>query len=268
MNLRGILRRALQVAGLVPQPPDYLGQQVARSWAKESRNLTWFGLRDGMSVLDLGCGPGHFTERLTQLLPQATITALDSESRMLDAARRRLGTRASIVHAPAHDTGLPDASFDFIVARLLFQHLPQPEPVLRECRRLLKPGGRLAIIDVDDDLFGLTAPRVPGLKRLLGRYGRAQTQRGGNRRIGRSLVRLLRDAGFTETQLECVAVHSDESGLDAVFPQLDPMPLQSLLAQGQLTRAEHDALRAAREAFLAHDPFALALLFMACGRRA
>lgn len=267
MALRSLVRTLLRTAGLVPQSPDYLGQQVARSWAKESRNLAWFGLRDGMSILDLGCGPGHFTERLAQWLPHARITAADAEARMLDAARTRLGERASIVHASAHDTGLPDASFDFVIARLLFQHLPDPIAVARECHRVLKPGGKLVIIDIDDDLFGLVTPRIPGLKRLLGRFARAQSQRGGNRHIGRALVRLLRDAGFVDVDLESVAIHSDEAGLDAVFPQLDPTPLQSLLANGQLSQHEHDALRKAREAFLASDPFAMVLLFMACGRR-
>jgi ubiquinone/menaquinone biosynthesis C-methylase UbiE len=268
MILTRVVRTLLRAAGLVQPTPDYLGQQVARSWAKESRNLEWFGLRDGMSILDLGCGPGHFTERVAQWLPNARIAAADSESRMLDAARTRLGARASIVHALAHDTGLADASFDFVIARLLFQHLPDPAAVARECHRVLKPGGKLVIIDVDDELFGLVTPRVPGLKRLLGRFGRAQSQRGGNRHIGRTVVRLLRDAGFAEVELESVAIHSDEAGLSAVFPQLDAMPLQSLLANGQLSQAEHDSLRNAREAFLASDPFAMVLLFMACGRRA
>lgn len=260
-----MIRRLLRRLFPAPPPPDYLRNQVARSWEKESRNLTWFGLRDGMSILDLGCGPGHFTERLAAAFPSASITALDSDPRMLQAAQERLGARAAHVSGSADSTSLPAASFDFVIARLLFQHLDDPLAVARECRRVLKPGGRLVIIDVDDDLFGVVEPRVPGLRRLLARYGAAQSKRGGNRRIGRALPRLLRDAGFTNVALEAVAIHSDDAGLDAVFPQLDPIPLQSLVAAGQLSEQEYSELREAHARFVASDPYAVILLFMACG---
>jgi ubiquinone/menaquinone biosynthesis C-methylase UbiE len=142
--------------------PDYLQQQSCADWHKESRNLHWFGLRDGMSVLDLGCGPGHFTERLADSLPAAKITALDAEDRSLVDARRRLDGRAVIVQGRAEATGLPSNTFDFVLARLLFQHLREPLPVAEEALRLLKPGGKLVITDVDDELFGIVEPRVPG----------------------------------------------------------------------------------------------------------
>jgi len=131
---------------------------------------------------------------------------------------------------------------------------------------VLKPGGKLVIIDVDDDLFGVVDPHVPGLKRLLARYGDAQTARGGNRRIGRSLVRLLRSAGFADPQIECIAIHSNKSGLAECFPQLDPAPMQSLVSSGHLSAEEFAQFRSAHDKFVAAaDPYALVLLFAACG---
>ena len=147
--------------------PDYLEQQVERSWKKESRNLQWFGLRDGMTVLDLGCGPGHFTLRLADWLPSASITALDADERSIVHARKRLGERAVVVQAPAAATGLPSNAFDFVLARLLFQHLREPLAVAEEALRVLKPGGKLVITDVDDALFGIVDPPIPGFDRLL-----------------------------------------------------------------------------------------------------
>jgi ubiquinone/menaquinone biosynthesis C-methylase UbiE len=246
--------------------PDYLRRHVVRSWKKESRNLEWWGLRDGMSVLDLGCGPGHFSLLLSEWLPSAKLTAADSDARMVQAARERLGDRATVVHAEAGGTTLPDNAFDFVIARLLFQHLADPVAVAREAFRVLKPGGRFVIIDIDDELFGVVDPELKSLPSLLGKYAELQQERGGNRHIARHLPRILGAAGFIGNDIESVAIHSDEAGLDETFPQLDRAPLDALKASGHLTRAEHAALRRERETFRsAKEPFALVLMFMACG---
>ena len=267
-RLRTMARSLLGAMRVLPrvETPDYLRRHVLRSWKKESRLLQSFGLADGMSVLDLGCGPGHFSECVANWLPNARITALDSNTAMLDVARERLGNRFTFVEARADATRLPVNAFDFVIARFLFQHLADPVLVAREALRVLKPGGKLVIIDVDDDLFGVVEPHVPGLRRLLARYGEVQAAGGGNRRVGRSLLRILRTAGFAEPQIEAIAIHSDESGLAECFPQLDPAPLRAMVAAGQLSQEEFAKFRLAHEEFIgANDPYALVLIFAAYG---
>ena len=54
-----------------------LGNQVQWTWEKEARNLGWFGLRDGMAILEVGSGPGFVTEQLLLLCPTSHVTCVE-----------------------------------------------------------------------------------------------------------------------------------------------------------------------------------------------
>jgi ubiquinone/menaquinone biosynthesis C-methylase UbiE len=105
-------------------------------------------------ILDIGCSVGMSTFALQALYPQANITGLDLSPYYLAVAQYRSQQRqASIrwVHAAAESTKLPDASFDLVSAFLMFHELPQTAAVeiLTEARRLLRPGGHFAMMDMN-----------------------------------------------------------------------------------------------------------------------
>jgi SAM-dependent methyltransferase len=155
-----------------------------------------------------------------------------------------------------------------VLARLLFQHLREPLRVAEEAHRLLKPRGKIVITDVDDGLFGIVEPSIPGLQRLLARYARSQRDCGGNRHIGRQLVRLLRTAGFVDIQIEAVATHSDQAGIAATLPTFEPISLRSLVDSGDLLRLEYPIYRWLHRRYLRQaGRFAIVLNFMACGAK-
>jgi ubiquinone/menaquinone biosynthesis C-methylase UbiE len=139
-----------------------LKAQVLLSWEKEARTLKWFGLTDGMNVLEAGIGPGFFTEKLLELLPNSSVTSIENDPALHEKAIGYLedkgGDRVNPFQASVMDTGLEDNTFDFAIARLLFAHLPEPVAAAREIFRILKPSGKLMIIDSDADLFWLTNP--------------------------------------------------------------------------------------------------------------
>ena len=198
--------------------------QTLISWEREARLLGWLGLRDGLNVIELGSGPGFVTEQLLHGLPTSPITALDADREMLTRAAQYLGGvddgRVTYVPASVTDTGLPDNTYDFAIARYLFQHLTDPLAAAKETLRLLKPGGKLAIIDIDAALWGIVEPTFPQLQAIYAKTG--QARRGGNRRIGRRLWRTLQAAGFVNVELEAFVYHSDDLGLEPFLPQLDP----------------------------------------------
>ncbi|HLP89001.1 MAG TPA: class I SAM-dependent methyltransferase [Nostocaceae cyanobacterium] len=105
-------------------------------------------------ILDLACSVGLSTFALQEIYPQAKITGLDLSPYFLAVAHYRTQQKqANInwVHAAAESTGLPNASYDLISVFLLFHELPQSaaRKILAEVRRLLRPGGHLAIMDMN-----------------------------------------------------------------------------------------------------------------------
>ena len=251
---------------------ERLRAQALLSWEKEARTLAWFGLQDGMSVLELGSGPGFITEQLLAMFPNSPVTALEIDPVLIEKAEEYLedkaGDRLRSVEASIMDTGLPDDSFDFALARLIFQHLPDPYDAAQEVLRVLKPGGRLVIIDADDALWGVADPTIRGMKLILEKYGRAQAAQGGNRLIGRRSWRILESAGFIDLDLEAVVTHSDALSIEAFLPQIDPDRLLPLVKAGLMSEQEIGQIRASRDAFLAAArPYILMLMLMVCGKK-
>ena len=155
---------------------------------------------------------------------------------------------------------------DFAIARLLFQHLPDPIEVAKETFRVLKPGGVLVITDVDGDLFWLLDPPLPEAGLISERLTQGQAAQSGDRHIGRKLWRILKSTGFQDLDLEVITAHSDDLGIQAFLPQLDPDLLLQLVKVGLLSDAELIQIQRSRESFInASDPFALLMWFMVSG---
>jgi SAM-dependent methyltransferase len=258
--------------------PGGLDTEVARLrdqallwWPGEFRALEWFGLRDGMSVLELGSGPGFITEQLLLRFPNSKVTAVERDSGLVEQAMKYLGerfpNRLDIVLASVMETGLPENSFDFAFARFLFQHLPDTVGAARETLRVLKPGGKLVINDPDERLHLWDPPARPEIDAIGEKFIDAHAAKGGNRFIGRRLPRILRDAGFVDLQLESIVHHSDILGIDVLFPKQEPGHLEEAVAAGIITEHDRNLLEADSEEFYASDPIVLLTIFSAAGTK-
>lgn len=124
------------------------------------------------AIADLGCGVGLSTSTLQDTFPGAAMTGVDLSPYFLAVAAYRDRHRAHTdeirpatwVHAPAEETGLPAGSFDLVSACLMFHELPQSAAIaiLQEARRLVRPGGYIAIMDMNpgSDVFAKMPPFV------------------------------------------------------------------------------------------------------------
>ncbi|MDP5019000.1 MAG: class I SAM-dependent methyltransferase [Dolichospermum sp.] len=105
-------------------------------------------------IIDLGCSVGMSTFALQAIYPQAQITGLDLSPYFLAVANYRSQqrlTHINWVHSQAESTGIADASFDLVSIFLMCHELPQSatHQIFAEARRILRPGGHLAIMDMN-----------------------------------------------------------------------------------------------------------------------
>ena len=108
-------------------------------------------VRDGQRVLDVGCGLGGTLADLNQRFSGMDLYGLNVDERQLDYARRHLTARATnriaLVTGDACRLPFADASFDVVLCIEAIFHFPSRERFLTEARRVLQPGGVLALSD-------------------------------------------------------------------------------------------------------------------------
>jgi ubiquinone/menaquinone biosynthesis C-methylase UbiE len=164
-------------------------------------------LRPGQRVLDLGCGPGTITVDLARRVsPGGSVLGIDPADDVVARARRNhadtgdaeldvtfaVGDAYALEHAPG--------TFDVVHAHQVLQHLTDPVRALREARRVLRPGGLLAVRDSDYAGF-FWAPADPRLDRWSELYHQVTRRNGAEADAGRHLRRWVREAGFDDLEV-------------------------------------------------------------------
>jgi ubiquinone/menaquinone biosynthesis C-methylase UbiE len=158
-------------------------------------------LRPGMKLLDVGCGPGTITIDLAARVAPGAVLGIDRERGVITEAGRLLpaGSSANVkfTTGDVYSLDLGDRSFDVVHAHQVLQHLADPVAALVEMRRVLRPGGILAVRDSDYGGF-IWAPSDRLLDRWMDLYHDVCRQNGADADAGRYLTGWVREAGFTE----------------------------------------------------------------------
>jgi ubiquinone/menaquinone biosynthesis C-methylase UbiE len=121
----------------------------AELFGRRTDLMALLGLLDeGWTVGDLGCGTGEITEALAPFA--ARVIAVDDSAAMLGAARKRLGGMENVEVRAGQVESLPigDAELDAAILFLVMHFVPDPLLALVEARRVLKPGGRMLVVDM------------------------------------------------------------------------------------------------------------------------
>jgi SAM-dependent methyltransferase len=122
--------------------------------AQDIEGAVWAALReaggwDALDVLDVGCGDGFHLPLFAGTA--RTVTGVEPYPPLVRRARQRVATlpRVRVVAGAAERLPLPDRSFDLVHARTAYFFGPGCEPGLAEANRVLRPGGLLAVVDLD-----------------------------------------------------------------------------------------------------------------------
>ncbi len=138
---------------------DYF-DQVANDWDQISAG--YFGkqireaaiskayLRPEMVVADVGSGTGYVAAGIAALVKQVNV--VDNSAAMLEVAKKNLSAFGNIQYfiADGADLPFPDGSLDAVFANMYLHHTLEPAAAIREMARVLRPGGRLVITDMDE----------------------------------------------------------------------------------------------------------------------
>jgi ubiquinone/menaquinone biosynthesis C-methylase UbiE len=200
-----------------PELPEYAQRLdlMHQSLEREFRELVGRApLRGDETVVDAGCGDGFFTSLVAERLPAGQVIALYADPAFLRAAGQRLaGAIASdrwrLLEGDVLWMPMDDQSVDVVWSFHCMQSFDDIPAALAEFRRVLRPGGRLVVLE-SDALHSIMLPWPPPLE-LEARYAERQTLGTADDRLGayfpRYASRLLREAGFESPAVEHRLIH-------------------------------------------------------------
>ena len=183
-----------------------------RSWEREH-----LAMAANERLLDVGCGMGDMA--CGYAAGGATVTGVDASAAMLDAARGRAQRESVSVDFHVGDAtalDFPDNAFDACRSERVLQWVPDIGAAVRDIVRVVRPGGRLCLIDTDWRTFAADLDDLE-LSQGLGRV--FMSRRGPSAAAGGRLLNLCRDAGVVE--LDCTAATHVWTEWD---PEIEPNP--------------------------------------------
>jgi SAM-dependent methyltransferase len=231
------------------------------------------GVREGWRVVEIGCGPRGCLGLLSQRVgATGSVVGVERNAEQVERARQFVADSAStnvdVRHADARGTDLPAATFDLATARLVLVNVPQPEQLVAEMVRLVRPGGIVALHESDSTTQRCDPPHA-AQTRLLEVLNAYAEMNGIDRCIGPRVPRMLRESGLVEVRVNpLVHVYPPDHGRRMLLLEFVENARPGILAKNLIEEVELDELTTALRRHL-EDPRTLvvsSLFIQAWGR--
>ncbi len=213
------------------------------------------GLQPDSRVVDVGSGPGLTSRLMATAFSGTSVVGVELDGRLAKLATDlNVDRPCRFVRGSALNIPLRQDTFDFAYARFLLQHLPDTAAVAAEMRRVVRPGGKVVLLDVDDGTLVFDPPPAD-FEHFHSRVVQAQRAQGGDRFVGRKLYRLLRQVGCSNVDVEVFPFTSRDFGMRFFIEIVIGFKHETLRSAGLLdersekTLADFEALSDRDDAF-------------------
>ena len=177
--------------------------------AQRSQVLKALALRRGEHVLDVGSGPGLLAHEMASSVGRdGGVRGIDISEDMLAMSRRRCANQPWTAFQKADATQLPypDGAFDAAVSTQVYEYIADVPAALAELYRVIRPGGRVLILDTDYGSLVIHSENELRMQRVLTAWNEHFIHAG----LPRVLSRQLRDAGFMIRQRDVIPMFNPE----------------------------------------------------------
>jgi SAM-dependent methyltransferase len=221
------------------------------------------GIRQGARVVEIGCGPRGCLDLLSERVgANGKVIGVERSAEHVARARKfvtdNLMTNIEVLCVDARETGLHEASFDLATARLVLVNVPQPEMIVKEMVRLVRPGGVVALHEPDSTTQRYDPP-LPAQNRLLQHLNTYAELNDIDRTIGLKIPRMLREAGLVDVRVNpFVHIYPPGHGRRMLLLEFVDNARSRILEKSLIGKSELDDLTAALKNHL-EDPDTLVL---------
>jgi arsenite methyltransferase len=171
-------------------------------------------LLPGEKVLDIGSGPGFLATMMADLVGKAGQVCgadISEELLTLAAERYRHQSQLKFLHADARSLPFPDACFDAVVVTQVLEYLQDVRSAVLEMHRVLRPGGRVLILDTDWDSLVWHSADTLRMKKILA----AWDEHLADPYLPRMLGKRLQEAGFRMQEYQIIPLFNPEFSNDS-----------------------------------------------------